>query len=49
MNDQPGDERDLHSVVLEGLPASGAKPVTVLLQALLDGAVAISHLLSAKA
>jgi hypothetical protein len=36
-------------VVLKGLAACSAKPVTVLLQALLDGAVAIRHLLSAKA
>ena len=48
LSNQAGQKRDLQSVILKGLPACGAKPVTVLLQALLDGAVAIRQLLSAK-
>src|SRR5712691_12513152 len=38
----------LHSVVLKNLPACAAKLFAVLLEALLDGMVAICHLLSAK-
>jgi hypothetical protein len=38
----------LHSVVLKNLPACAAKSFPVLLEALLDGIVAICHLLSAK-
>ena len=38
----------LHSVVLKNLPACAAKSFPVLLEALLDGIVTISHLLSAK-
>jgi len=37
-----------HSVVFKSLPACPAKPFTVLLEALLDGVIAIRHLLSAK-
>jgi hypothetical protein len=40
--------RVLHSVVLKNLPACPTKMLTVLLEALLDGVVAIRHLLSAK-
>jgi hypothetical protein len=47
-NSQPGYKSVLHSVVLKGLAACSAKPVTVLLQALLDCAVAIGQLLPAK-
>src|SRR3979490_1246054 len=37
-----------HSVVLKRLPACSAKSVAVLLETLLDGAIAIRQLLSAK-
>jgi hypothetical protein len=38
----------LHAVVLKCLAAGAAEPITVLLEALLNGIVAIGHLLSAK-
>jgi hypothetical protein len=40
--------RGLLSVVLKSLPACPAKSFTVLLEALLDGVVALRQLLSAK-
>jgi hypothetical protein len=40
--------RALHSVVLKGLPACSAKSFTVLLEALLNGVIAICQLRSAK-
>jgi hypothetical protein len=40
--------RILHSMVLEGLPACPTKVCAVLLEALLNGVVAVGHLLSAE-
>jgi hypothetical protein len=38
----------LHSVLFERLAAGTAKPLTVFLEALLDGTIALRHLLATK-